>query len=130
MDKNILKALETLDEGNPYSSFLSNSTISTVSEWIDTGNYILNAIISGKVKSGGIPDGRLTMFQGESMTQKTSIILRILSNAQKAGRVPVIFDTENAVDQESAIRAGLTYQRLNMYLPLTLSSAEIIYTNF
>lgn len=116
MDKNILKALETLDEGNPYASFLSNSTISTVSEWHDTGSYILNAIISGKIRGGGIPDGRVTMFQGESMTQKTSIILRILSNAQSKGRIPVVFDTENAVDQESAIRAGLDITKVK-YVP-------------
>lgn len=116
MEKNILKALETLDEGNPYSSFLSNSTISTVSEWIDTGSYMLNAIISGKIRAGGIPDGRVTMLQGESMTQKTSIVLRILANAQKSGRIPVVFDTENAVDQESAIRAGLDISRVK-YVP-------------
>lgn len=116
MEKNVLKALETLDEGNPFSTFLNKSTLSTVGEWHDTGSYILNAIISGKIKGGGIPDGRVTMFYGESMTFKTSIILRILANAQKQGRIPVIFDTENAVDPESAMRAGLDISKVK-YVP-------------
>lgn len=67
MDKNILKALEILDEGNPYSTFLNQSTLSRVDNWIDTGSYMLNAIISGKIRGGGIPSGRLTMLVGESM---------------------------------------------------------------
>lgn len=116
MEKHILKALETLDEGNPFSTFLNNSTLSTVSEWIDTGSYILNAIISGKIKGGGVPDGKITMLYGESMTFKTSIVLRILANAQKMGRVPVIFDTENAVDAASAVRAGLDTSKVK-YIP-------------
>ena len=116
MDKEIFKALEVLDEGNPYSTFLNQSTLSVVDNWIDTGNYILNAIISGKIKTGGIPDGRVTMLFGESMTFKSSLVLRILANAQKSGRTPIIFDTENAVDPESAERAGLDTSKVK-YIP-------------
>ena len=116
MDKDILKALEILDKDNPFSTFLNQSTLSVVDQWIDTGSYMLNAIISGKIRGGGIPDGRVTMLYGESMTQKTSIVLRILANAQKMGRIPVIFDTENAVDPESATRAGLDNSKVK-YIP-------------
>lgn len=116
MEKNILKALETLDEGNPFSTFLNQSTLSVVDNWIDTGSYMLNAIISGKIRGGGIPDGRVTMLFGESMTFKSSLVLRILANAQKSGRTPIIFDTENAVDPESATRAGLDTSKVK-YVP-------------
>lgn len=116
MDKNIFKALELLDEGNPFSTFLNQSTLSVVDSWIDTGSYMLNAIISGKIRGGGVPDGRVTMLYGESMTFKTSIVLRVLANAQKMGRIPVIFDTENAVDPESAARAGLDNSKVK-YVP-------------
>ena len=116
MEKNILKALEILDEGNPFSTFLSQSTLSTVDKWHDTGCYILNAIISGRIRGGGVPDGRVTMLQGESMSFKSSLVLKILANAQKAGRTPIIFDTENAVDPESAERAGLDTSKVK-YVP-------------
>lgn len=65
MDKEIFKALEILDEGNPFSTFLNQSTLSVVDNWIDTGSYMLNAIISGKIRGGGIPDGRVSMLFGE-----------------------------------------------------------------
>lgn len=116
MDKDVLKALETLDDGNPFATFLNQSTLSVVDSWIDTGSYMLNAIISGKIRGGGVPDGRVSMLYGESMTFKTSIVLRILANAQKNGRIPVIFDTENAVDPESAARAGLDNSKVK-YIP-------------
>lgn len=116
MEKEVLKALETLDEGNPFSTFLNQSTLSTVDKWIDTGSYMLNAIISGKIRDGGIPDGRVSMLFGESQTFKSSLVLRILANAQKIGRTPIIFDTENAVDPESAERAGLDISKVK-YVP-------------
>lgn len=67
MDKDLLKALEVLDENNPYASFLNNSSLSRVDKWFSTGSYMLDALISGKFVGGGIPSGRLTMLYGESM---------------------------------------------------------------
>ena len=106
MDKNVLKAFETLDKLNPESSFLSDASLSTVDDWYDTGCMALNAIISGSLH-GGVPQGRITGFSGPSMTGKTYIINKILGNAQRKGLMPVIFDTEVAVDSESARGVGL-----------------------
>jgi recombination protein RecA len=117
MDKEIIKTLELLDEGNPFSSFLNNSTLSKVDKWIDTGSYVLNAIVSGKIKDGGIPNGRVTMLYGESMTFKSSLVQKILANAQKQGLIPVIFDTENAIDPEGAERLGLDTSKVK-YVPV------------
>jgi len=101
MDKDIQKVLAEIDTISPYATFLDKSTLSTVNEWIDTGSMPLNAIISGSLY-GGIPKNRLTMICGESMTGKTYIVMRTLANAQKLGYTVVIFDTENAIDKESA----------------------------
>jgi recombination protein RecA len=116
MDKELIKAMEVLDIDNPYASFLKNSSLSTVEKWFSTGSYVLDAIISGKLVGGGIPSGRLTMLYGESMTYKTSLVLKILANAQKEGITPVIFDTENAIDPESAERHGLDTSKAK-YIP-------------
>ena len=118
LDKNILKALETLNENNPYATFLDKSTLSSIGEddWIDTGSYILNGIISGKLKKGGVPKGRVTMFYGESQCLKSYLVQKTLANAQKRGMVPVIFDTENAIDPEGAARLGLDISKVK-YIP-------------
>jgi RecA/RadA recombinase len=117
MDKDILKALEVLEEGNPFAAFLKDSSLSRVDKWFSTGSYVLDGIISGKMKNGGIPSGRLTMFYGESMTYKSSITQKILANAQKDGVIPVIFDSENAIDPEGAERLGLDTSKI-MHVPI------------
>lgn len=114
-DKDTLAALDSIDKVNPFATYLEDSTLSRVGGWIDTGSYVLNAIISGSI-NGGIPKGRVTMLGGESMTGKTLFVLKILANAQKEGLIPVIFDTENAVDPEGAERIGLDISKVK-YVP-------------
>jgi RecA/RadA recombinase len=114
-DKDTLAALDSIDKINPFATYLQDSTLSRVGGWIDTGSYVLNAIISGSIH-GGIPKGRVTMMGGESMTGKTLFVLKILANAQKEGLIPVIFDTENAVDPEGAERIGLDISKVK-YVP-------------
>lgn len=65
-DKDTLEALDSIDKVNPFATYLEDSTLSRVGGWIDTGSYVLNAIISGSIH-GGIPKGRVTMMAGESM---------------------------------------------------------------
>ena len=115
MDKDILKALNTIDDINPFATYLNDSTLSTVKGWVDTGSYVLNAIISGSV-FGGIPKGRVTVLAGPSMTGKTYFIIQAAANAQKAGMTVVIFDTENAIEPESAARLGLDISKVK-YVP-------------
>lgn len=117
MDKDVLSALNSIDEINPYATYLDNNTLSTVKEWIDTGSYVLNSIISGS-RNGGIPKGRVTLIAGESMTGKSLFVQKILANAQKMGLYPVIFDTESAIDPEGATRLGLDISKVK-YVPCT-----------
>jgi RecA/RadA recombinase len=117
MDKEIASALDDIDKINPFATYLDNNTLSRVGEWIDTGSYVLNAIISGSIK-GGIPKGRVTMLAGESMTGKSLFVQKILAKAQEEGLTPVIFDTENAIDPEGAERLGLDISKVK-YVPTT-----------
>ena len=114
-DKDTLEALNSIDKVNPFATYLEDSTLSRVGGWIDTGSYVLNAIISGSI-NGGIPKGRVTMMAGESMTGKSLFVQKILANAQKEGLIPVIFDTENAIDPEGAARLGLDVSKVK-YVP-------------
>lgn len=114
MNKDVLAALNVLD--SPSATFLDKSTLSKVDGFVDTGSMVLNALISGSLY-GGIPTGRVTVLAGESKVGKTLFFLKIMANAQKQGLVPVIFDTEFAIDDEGAKRFGLDTSKVK-YIPV------------
>lgn len=116
MSKELNKVFASLDKMNPEASFLSESALSVVDDWIDTGCMVLNSIVSGSLY-GGIPKGRITGFAGPSQAGKTFIINKILAQAQKKGMTPVIFDTEVAVDRCSTEGVGLDPETVK-YVPV------------
>jgi len=68
-------------------------------DWISTGNYALNYLISGDFNRG-IPLGKVTVFAGESGAGKSYICSgNIVKNAQDQGIFVVLIDTENALDE-------------------------------
>jgi RecA/RadA recombinase len=110
--KDIFEAVDAL---NTDASLLSEeNSLSIVSDWIDTGSYALNAIFSGSVYKG-VPVGRVTGFSGPSGAGKTLIINKIIANAQKKGYFAAIWDTEAAVDRQSAEGVGIDPSRVKYY---------------
>ena len=105
IDGSIEDAFAVLDRLNSSATFLNSNSLSTVSEWIDTGSYALNAIISGSLY-GGVPMGRLTAFIGAESCGKTLMANKIMANAQKRGMHVAYFDTEGALDEATATRLG------------------------
>lgn len=68
--------------------------------WVDTGNYTLNYLISGDYFKG-VPLGKVTVFAGDSGSGKSLIVSgNVVRNAQQQGILPVIFDSENALDDD------------------------------
>lgn len=68
-------------------------------DWVSTGNYALNYLISGDFHRG-IPLGKVTVFAGESGAGKSYICSgNIIKNAQEQGIFVVLIDTENALDE-------------------------------
>ena len=69
-------------------------------DWISTGNKTLNYLISGDFAKG-IPLGKVSVFAGESGSGKSFICSgNIVKNAQDHGCQVVLFDSENALDEE------------------------------
>lgn len=69
-------------------------------DWISTGNYALNYLISGDFHRG-IPLGKVTVFAGESGAGKSYICSgNIIRHAQEQGIFVVLVDTENALDED------------------------------
>lgn len=68
-------------------------------DWISTGNYALNYLVSGDF-SKGIPLGKVSVFAGESGAGKSFICSgTIVREAQKQGIFVVLIDSENALDE-------------------------------
>ena len=63
--------------GNPYASKVSDGMLGSVNEHIDTGSYILNALLSGSLYKG-LPSNKITAFAGESATGKTFFLLGLV----------------------------------------------------
>ena len=69
-------------------------------DWVGTGNYALNYLISGDFNRG-IPLGKVTVFAGESGAGKSYICSgNIVKNAQEQGIYVILIDSENALDEK------------------------------
>ena len=69
-------------------------------DWISTGNFALNYLISGDFNKG-IPLGKVTVFAGDSGAGKSYICSgNIVKHAQEQGIFVVLIDSENALDED------------------------------
>ena len=69
-------------------------------DWISTGNFALNYLISGDFNKG-VPLGKVTVFAGESGAGKSFVCAgNLVRAAQEQGIFVVLIDTENALDEK------------------------------
>ena len=87
--------------GNEYASKVVDGMLGNVDEYIDTGSFILNALLSGSLYKG-LPTNKITAFAGESATGKTFFLLGIckqfLSDNPSGG--VLYFESESALTPE------------------------------
>ena len=115
--KSLLKELNDedtylADDGNASSEY---------GGYIDTGSYILNALLSGSIY-GGVPDNKVTAFAGESATGKTFFVLGIVRaflDKNPEGAV-VYYDTEAAVTKSMMSTRGIDTSRVIIAEPDTI----------
>ena len=76
-------------------------------DWISTGNYALNYLISGDFFKG-VPLGKVTVFAGESGAGKSYICSgNIIRHAQEQGIYVILVDSENALDEKWLLDLGV-----------------------
>lgn len=76
-------------------------------DWISTGNYALNYLISGDFFKG-VPLGKVTVFAGESGAGKSYICSgNIIRHAQEQGIYVILVDSENALDEKWLVDLGV-----------------------
>ena len=106
--------------GNVYGSKVSDGIeAGDVSGYIDTGSYILNALISGDIY-GGIPTNKITAFAGETATGKTFFILGIVKQFltdNPSGGV-LYFESESALTKQMIEDRGIDSSRM-IILPVS-----------
>jgi len=112
---NLLKAT-----GNEFGSKVSDGIeAGDVSGYIDTGSYILNALISGDIY-GGIPTNKITAFAGETATGKTFFVLGIVKQflADNPSGGVLYFESESALTKQMIIDREIDPERM-IILPVT-----------
>ncbi len=92
---------------NPFgtSNFAEKQEIEK-NAWIDSGNWILNASLSGSIKKG-YPGTKITALVGDSGAGKTFLTLNAVRKAQELGYIPIYYDTEGAIDASACKNFGI-----------------------
>ncbi|MCC5842833.1 MAG: recombinase RecA [Verrucomicrobia bacterium] len=80
---------------------------------ISTGAFTLNNALG----VGGVPRGRVVEIYGPESSGKTTLMLHIVANAQKAGGTCAFIDTEHALDPSYAGRIGVDLESLLVSQP-------------
>lgn len=115
-------------EGFEMGSILENNMFSEVTDYIPTGNYLLNAQLSGSL-FGGIANNRSIGIAGDPSTGKTFLAMNITREAQKKDYDVIYCDTEGAIDKSSAKKFGVDPNRVR-YQPIkTINDFKIFTTN-
>ena len=94
----------------------SEQTPTDLTEWVSTGDDMLDLAISNR-PNGGFPVGRIVEVTGLEASGKSLLSAHTLANTQKKGGLAVYIDTENAINQEFLEALGVDTQKL-LYVPL------------
>ena len=97
--------------GDEYTQIASD--INEEEEFIDTGSYIFNAMVSGSI-FGGVSGNKITAIAGESRTGKTFFSLAVVKNFldNNPDGYCLYFDTEAAVNKGLLQSRGIDLKRL------------------
>ena len=81
------------------AEIIADSYYSNIQEWIPSGNYILNATMSGDLFKA-LPSGRIVTLVGKSGVGKSYLACSFAREAQKMGYIPIVLDSEGAYDAD------------------------------
>ncbi len=113
--KNIAKTA-----GNEYAALVSDGVeAGDVDNFIDTGSYIFNALLSGSIY-GGLPANKITAVAGESATGKTFFVMGMVKSFLDANPNAGVlyFESESAITKQMVIDRGIDPERM-VILPVT-----------
>lgn len=99
--------------------------------WVDTGNYVINKIISGKYKNG-FAQGRIACLAGPSGAGKSFVASNVVKTCLDNNIGVLYIDTENAIDKSyfSAIGIDIEHPLLQYVDPIKISECTKIVSTF
>jgi len=97
-------------------SVMELSEFSEIDQYVHSGNYHLNACLTGSLFKG-YPNNRSIAIAGPSGTGKTYLILNAVKKFQEQGYYVIYVDSENAVDRELMERFKIDTSRVR-YEPI------------
>lgn len=104
---NFASLLSKIQSIVPSANIVADDETFKISNWVSTGNYLLNAQISGSIYRG-IPEGRILLLAGSPGTGKTFISMNAAREAQKEHNSKIWwFDSEGAMDNDTLERMGV-----------------------
>ena len=97
--------------GDDFTQLASN--IDDTENYVDTGSYIFNGLVSGSIY-GGVSGNKITAIAGESSTGKTFFSLAVVKNFLDSNPdgYCLYFDTEAAVNKSLLASRGIDLDRL------------------
>jgi recombination protein RecA len=112
--KNLISAFSNFNDQleKKTKSRVSLKGFSDIDEYIHTGNYLLNAQMSGSLR-GGYPNARSLGIGGDSGTGKTFLCLNAVKNMQALNYGVFYIDTEGALDRKDFENFGINMDLLN-----------------
>lgn len=103
--------LDIVKKVDDTAEIIAESAYSNIKEWIPSGNYILNACMSGDLFKA-IPTGRVSTYYGPSSVGKTFLACSNAREAQKMGYTVIYMDSEGAIDAKFVSRLGVDPTKL------------------
>ena len=106
------------DAGSKVAFNLGDSDAPTqVHRWISTGSKQLDYII-GNIPGigGGVPEGRIIEYQGQTGIGKSHCLFEIAKATQKMGGLVVYVDTENATSPELLQKLGINVTKQMVFI--------------
>jgi len=100
--------------GNEYGSLVDDGIFGgDVTQWIDTGSYVFNALLSGSIY-GGLPANKITAIAGESATGKTFFTLGLVKHFLDMNPTGgcIYFESESALTSEMLKERGIDTTRV------------------
>ena len=104
-DGELPDVMDMMKSVDPDVESLGESSVSKIDEWIPTGNYLLNACISGSLFKG-FPSGKVTTLCGASQSGKSFLATSMAREAQARGYNVLVIDTEGNYSAEFVKRIG------------------------
>lgn len=124
-ENSLLSIISSVDKS---AEILSESKTAVIKDYIDSGNYILNACLTGSIFRG-MPTGRILTLAGPAGCGKSYLALSFCRNAQKKGYTPIYMDSESAIDIEFVKRLGCDPSKFIIKQVTTISEVSTFIAN-